>query len=105
MIINTTTGGILNINNLYTFKDAEIFTLFPNPATEVIILKPEQDRLLKDKIMLTITDIAGSVVIKKEFSPSKRQLIINAQALKPGVYIAHIQMADGKNESHKIVKL
>lgn len=105
LIINTTTGGILNINNLYTFKDAEIFTLFPNPATEVIILKPEQDRLLKDKIMLTITDIAGSVVIKKEFSPSKRQLIINAQALKPGVYIAHIQMADGKNESHKIVKL
>ncbi|MEX2589125.1 MAG: T9SS type A sorting domain-containing protein, partial [Chitinophagales bacterium] len=62
------------------------FELFPNPASELVIVKTEQDYTGESgKIM--IFDALGKVHFEKEMSSEKEQMLIDISNLAPGYYV------------------
>ncbi len=75
---------------------AEIFSIYPNPASESVFI--ESDAIV-DKV--EIYDMLGRNVLQQ--ISGERKIEINTEALKSGLYLAFIT-SEGKTVSRKIVK-
>ncbi len=87
-----TYSNIINLKNLGERK----VLLMPNPVRDVLTVSGEG---LKN---VQIIDVNGKVVIKRSGNGSV--FTINTESLPTGVYVARVMTADGRVETHKIIK-
>jgi hypothetical protein len=71
--------------------------IYPNPATDVILITLSQGNSAKIKII----DNSGRIILSKNITSTN---YLNIQELKPGVYTIQIQISD-KIFSQKLIKL
>jgi uncharacterized Ntn-hydrolase superfamily protein len=87
------------ITGIYKPSKTEKFSVFPNPAGEVIHI--EFDQLAGSAILIEIYDLAGNKVISLQ-TENKKQLQIKHQ-LPPGIYSCLIREVDGTTHNQKLI--
>jgi hypothetical protein len=102
MILGSYTGGLhyfkgtfLNIVNYITYSNE--FSVFPNPANEVIYIKANQNK----PIQVIIYNVLGAEVKKINTATNVQ---INIQDLKPGIYFVMLMDESKKQYVFKIIK-
>jgi len=85
------------VDNRHLLKN---FTIYPNPASEEItILLPFKSEFVN----LTIYDLGGKYVFKKEHVPvSNSKIKVGIEGLKSGIYLLQVQ-ANNKSHSTKLI--
>ena len=96
VVLDADTGYVVNSNMAYagtlSVNDLEVnagFSVYPNPATDIVNLQINQD----GKFAVKIYDIRGKEVFVKtpEFLTSNSALSLNVSSLSQGVYIISIE--------------
>lgn len=96
VVLDADTGYVVNSNMAYagtlSVNDLEVnagFSVYPNPATDIVNLQINQD----GKFAVKIYDITGKEVFVKtpEFLTSNSALSLNVSSLSQGVYIISIE--------------
>ncbi len=90
----TCSGGSINIENGSTEAEAklsELLDLMPNPATEQVIVRLNDDALVDRRI--SVVDYTGKLVLVKVVPAGDRQLSIDLSAsdFATGVYMVSVQ--------------
>lgn len=70
-----------------------LFSLYPNPANQYVVLNMEMD--LPDAYSLTLTDVLGSTVW--QLQSSDQQVTIPTDAFPAGVYFISVEDGDGNS--------
>ncbi|MFN3752809.1 T9SS type A sorting domain-containing protein [Flavobacterium sp.] len=93
------TGGIFKFNGTLSNSDfnSSKFRAYPNPTTSLVNLQTEG----LDSYTLKVTDLAGKVMVTKEFNGVENTLDISSFAT--GVYFFEINSGN-KSETIKIIK-
>ena len=83
----------------------KITELFPNPATNQIVVELRSDEL-RD-IQIGIMDAQGRTMLKssKVVQAGANNLVFNIQDLPAGIYYLHVEGFNGKKEALKFVKI
>jgi hypothetical protein len=94
------TAGVSELNN----NALSSFEIFPNPATDVTVLKVNSQKAMEAKVI--IYNALGAIVSEKPASilEGKNKLEINVNDLSSGVYFAQIKMANGTVTKKLVVK-
>jgi aminopeptidase N len=74
------------------------FTVGPNPATDFMVIR--MNKRLKENIVLTISDMAGKMVMKEEIHGMEER--INLGSLKAGIYIVSLD-SEGNRLNRKLI--
>ncbi|MNE48127.1 hypothetical protein D3C80_1425720 [compost metagenome] len=74
--------------------------LFPNPATEQVVLSIETN----GSGQITLTDLLGHMLYKQELTESgKQNLVMDTSHLSPGTYFVELKQASGKSILQKLI--
>lgn len=74
--------------------------LFPNPATDQVILSVETSSIGQ----ITLTDLLGHILQKQELTESgKQKLLLDTSDLSSGTYLVELKQASGKRLLKKLV--
>jgi len=88
-ILKTNSGGIVSVKNN---SDSFDFTLYPNPATNKIIIVPEVQ--VKEQIKVSILDLYGKTILEKVFHyPQPYE--IDVSSLPGGLHLIKIESKSG----------
>lgn len=68
-----------------------LFTLYPNPASDVVYLQMNADNLTSETIFLEVYSISGQLVMQKQFNPFSASYAVDVSELKEGVYLLQFQ--------------
>jgi photosystem II stability/assembly factor-like uncharacterized protein len=98
LIMKTTIGGIhVGIPEIASQNNLSVF---PNPATEHLTIKIENQNL---PAMVTILDLTGRSMRSMEIPPATAGFLIDISGLSKGMYM--VRVAQGNNNSvRKIIK-
>ena len=78
-----------------------LLILYPNPATNSITINTSA--VLTGPATITVTDVLGKIILRKEFHSKANNIIFDISALKAGIY--QVTMNDGKqNRKGRFVK-
>jgi hypothetical protein len=93
-------AGISELNN----NALSSFEIFPNPATDVAVLKVTSQKTTEAKVI--IYNALGAIVSEQPMaiSEGKNKLEINVNDLSSGVYFAQIRMENGAVTKKLVVK-
>jgi hypothetical protein len=69
-----------------------VLTLSPVPANRVLQISLQRD--LQEPCAISITDITGRVVLRREYSSSMRSISLPTSELVDGVYQLRLQVGD-----------
>ena len=83
-------------------KEDASFILFPNPAEDVICVRPK-GAISNEKIRISLTSFAGERNIIKSFGTVKGEIRIDVRRYSPGTYLLEITTDDKKREVYKVV--
>ncbi len=75
----------------------QIFTLFPNPASNTVKIKIMETRSTVTHVL--VYDFLGNVVIETEIAANKDELLLEVGALVTGIYLCEVLTKE--NRSHK----
>jgi len=95
VITNTTLNTVVAPNGINEISN-NFFTVYPNPSSEKITIRSTSTGLHK----LILTDVAGRIVYKNEFTGNEFNFYVNEFA--SGMYFLNLE-SDGKSEVLKIV--
>lgn len=88
-----------SVNDL---NNEDFVKVFPNPTSNIINIIFEEE--IKDKIVITLSDIQGKVFINKEMDGSSNDNIqLNLQKLTIDIYFISVKMGN-KMFTSKIIK-
>jgi len=95
-IINTSAG--------IEHKIRQNFSLYPNPATDVVTISSYN--ILQDKLNIQVIDLIGKVVFSNEVNMNENgQYVVNIKSLKPGSYWIITYNNDTILSRNKLVKM
>lgn len=95
-ISNTATLSAKNIG-LLELNNPEIFTVYPNPANDIITLQVDNVHIGK---VYAISNMAGQIILKGKITEQHQTIDINQ--LKAGMYL--VQVINAGNKAIKLVK-
>jgi hypothetical protein len=84
-----------NISQTYNMK------VYPNPSNNYIIL--DFDKIVVDRIDITIFDLTGRIVLKTSMQNQKSKRL-DISMLTKGVYLLNVRMVDHNERTIKIIK-
>ncbi len=94
----------VNLNSISTNVKEQLFTMYPNPATDFINIRLSQQILNEQQFILEILDVNGRILKTQSLSDTdgNNTFQIPAQGLKKGIYFIRLK---GKNliETKKLV--
>jgi hypothetical protein len=92
-----------NINSTETIKNIT-FTVFPNPAKDIINVKFSS--LEESHYSISVTNVQGKVVLSKDgnAAPGINTLALNLNNLLKGIYVIQVQVGEQKSITQKIIK-
>jgi type 1 fimbria pilin len=97
--IRLTRDTTLNVN---TFDAATTFSVFPNPASDVLTINSNSN---SQNVNIQLIDITGKQLYAKTLNMSNTAERVNISALEQGVYLLSINdMDSGKIITKRIVK-
>jgi hypothetical protein len=73
---------------------------FPNPATDAVTISIDGEGVAN----LTVTDIAGKVVISNVVSLNGGKANVNIASLNAGIYVFNVALENGKTSQFKVTK-
>jgi hypothetical protein len=73
---------------------------YPNPATDAVTISIDGEGVAN----LTVTDIAGKVVISNSVSLNGGKANVNIAALNAGIYVFNVALENGKTSQFKVTK-
>jgi len=73
---------------------------YPNPATDAVTISIDGEGVAN----LTVTDIAGKVVISNAVSLNGGKANVNIASLNAGVYVFNVALENGKTSQFKVTK-
>ena len=73
---------------------------FPNPATDAVTISIDGEGVAN----LTVTDIAGKVVISNAVSLNGGKANVNIASLNAGIYVFNVALENGKTSQFKVTK-
>ncbi len=79
-------------------KNVSDFTVYPNPATNVISISGNDNRLVNSIVLL---DSQGQICLSQK-SNERGRIQLNVSALSPGIYILRIE-SQGRIENKKVI--
>lgn len=92
----------LSSQNIKNTNDLEMSTLYPNPATNELIV--EMSAPLTVPIQWQITDLKGAILQSGVQKPgANNELIINTQSLDSGMYLLKVQSGTSQSQTQKFV--
>jgi ribosomal 30S subunit maturation factor RimM len=92
---------IVTLSGVEDIAGDEYFSLYPNPASEQILIESKQ--LLKTATPLEITNILGESVLKTTLPAGSFKTALSLEAIPPGTYYVHISSGTFK-KVYKIVR-
>jgi hypothetical protein len=102
---STVAISILNCVGLVELGANEAsFNVFPNPATDHIILKQNQSKSID--VTVELFDVTGKLMMKQNasFSKDKGEYKLNVSSLAHGIYSLRLTSKSGNSQSLKIMK-
>lgn len=73
---------------------------YPNPATDAVTISIEGEGVAN----LTVTDIAGKVVISNSVTLNAGKADVNIASLNAGIYVFNVALENGKTSQFKVTK-
>ncbi len=73
---------------------------FPNPATDAVTITIDGEGVAN----LTVTDVAGKVVISNAVTLNAGKANVNIAALNAGIYVFNVALENGKTSQFKVTK-
>lgn len=73
---------------------------FPNPATDAVTISIDGEGVAN----LTVTDIAGKVVISNAVTLNAGKANVNIASLNAGIYVFNVALENGKTSQFKVTK-
>ncbi len=73
---------------------------FPNPATDAVTISIDGEGVAN----LTVTDIAGKVVISNAVTLNAGKANVNITSLNAGIYVFNVALENGKTSQFKVTK-
>ena len=73
---------------------------YPNPATDAVTISIEGEGVAN----LTVTDIAGKVVISNAVTLNAGKANVNIASLNAGIYVFNVALENGKTSQFKVTK-
>jgi hypothetical protein len=73
---------------------------YPNPATDAVTISIDAEGVAN----LTVTDIAGKVVISNAVSLNGGKANVNIASLNAGIYVFNVALENGKTSQFKVTK-
>lgn len=73
---------------------------YPNPATDAVTISIEGEGVA----YLTVTDIAGKVVISNSVTLNAGKADVNIASLNAGIYVFNVALENGKTSQFKVTK-
>ncbi len=110
VVLNNSFSTILPANSITTFYNEQLLTavkniinnqditiLYPNPASELVIIK--LTTVLKDEIKIQITDVNGKLVLTKTATLNDpiSEIPIRIDNLNNGIFLINIQVGEVQN--------
>lgn len=83
-----TTGICVTPLNSTNFQKNNIFSLYPNPATDLVTI---QYNLEIDNANVEVYDISGRAINQYKLSSSKGELQLNTSTYQAGIYIVVVK--------------
>jgi hypothetical protein len=93
-ILHTTTSSPRLAKRPVLSKREKEFAIFPNPAYDYFIVKYYSPETFS-KVSIEVVDIAGRLLQIRQVKPNTNEVLIDAKALKPGVYLVTLR-GDGR---------
>ncbi len=90
----------LSVRTPHTSPARATLLLFPNPAVDEVTLVPE-DGLLTGGT-LRIMDLAGKVLIQRDYHPWQGRLTVPLSSLSPGIYVVVLE-TPGKTYRNRLI--
>jgi hypothetical protein len=90
---NTNSSPRLAERPALTIREKE-FAVFPNPAYDYFIVKYYSPETFS-KVSIEVVDIAGRLLQINQVNPNTNEVLVDAKALKPGVYMVTLR-GDGR---------
>lgn len=94
-ILNIVEGSTLSVSE--SAVNAELFTVYPNPASDVITLKTRKEFV---PVSAKLFDVNGKLVMQREMVRNE----ISVKSLTPGVYVLVVNDRNGTAYTQKIIK-
>jgi PKD repeat protein len=85
----------LRIERYITVKDIALFTLYPNPCRDILIVEAPNMK------QVSIYDMVGRCVITKEAHPTHQEIDISS--FMRGVYIVSVRYQNGKVQGKRLI--
>jgi hypothetical protein len=95
-------GMIAYLGDPLTVKDSpilssEFFSIYPNPAKDMLTVSFNDD--ISGELKITVTDISGKVILKSTEVAENNQINLDISAIPSGVYL--VEVCDWKNSETK----
>lgn len=103
VVLKTTSGGIVGIENTLNDSVSRVFTVVPNPIEGDINIRVKESNI-EFPLQVTLTDITGRELLNQQISGAVNQFSLPANNLKPGIYLCQIIARDGRTETIKLVR-
>ncbi len=87
-------------NYLLNFEGPDLLRVFPNPASNYIIVDYQLE--MQTKGLIKISDISGNMIYRIKVSNIECQIVVDTRDWKPGVYIISLIKNDIGIESEKV---
>lgn len=102
VVLKTTTGGVVGIEEDTFVKQQDFLQVFPNPFLDELFIKLNGSQSGGE---ISIYDQSGKVVYLMKVSNWGEKTIIDCGFLNPGVYFLHWTDENRISKSNKIIKL
>ena len=86
-------------------EDEEGIVLYPNPATDKVIIEFTNDSFENIDANIKVYSITGRLIYETEFSTVNSFKQLSVDMLKNGVYVYQISLSNGEEKSGKLVIL
>ena len=84
------------------FENKNTFSVFPNPATDIIQII--SDNILGFNATVQITNTQGQLLFTKQINSNNQPAMVNISSLSSGIYVLKIITADGTMNVQKFLK-
>lgn len=102
---NNKTIALSNIASVSTGAEKTSWTIYPNPANDILHLVCEGSNVVKGVISVTVQDLTGKIVIRFRAASTNRSLEIPVSKLRKGAYVVQISIMNQTVLSQQFIKL